>query len=288
MNTELWSEVEYGIDRETGLRVHKLIEEPRQYLLDMFEWRNNLIKEIKNNAIAVPKFHITISYYKKLLSRDFLIKNHRMLRNRCEETLNPKKRGNPVFSSYFFFCERHKSILSSSEGNTYYLFNKIKTNNYVKNTITKKMEWDYVDADVVEGGFHTHFLKSDIPDAVMYSNLKKTKELRKKALGIDFIPSNTSQTLLTTYKIKMLETLCRELPLVGNSKASIKIKVADKNYGFDFYEGWEGYIAYGTKNCYNPDMMWEVYDNANSSVSKIPKQPIIQTYKKPIIRENDL
>ena len=287
MNTGLSSTVEYGIDNETGLRVHKLIEEPRQYKLDKFIFRQNLINNIQSRDIAEPKFHMIISYYEKLLDRDFLIKNHRKLRNRCEECFNHRFRGNPKFSSYFFFCERHKSILSSSEGNTYYLFNKNKRDNKVKNTITNKMEWDKVDNEIVEGGFHTHFLKSDIPDTAMFANHKKIRELRKKALGIEFIPQNTNKSLLLYYKIKLLEALCRDLDLVGNSKASIQIKLADENYYYDFHYGWEGYIAYGTKTCYNADMMWEVYDSANSSLSNSPKIPIKETYKKPIIKEKN-
>ena len=285
MNTGLHTQIEYGIDNETGLRVHKNIEEAKQYKLERFIFRQNLINEIKSKDIAEPKFHITISYYDKLLDRDFLIKNHRKLRHRMEECFNHRKKGNPKFSSYFFFCERHKSKLSSSEGNTYYLFNKINTSNLVKNTIEKEWEWDKVDNEVVEGGFHTHLLKSDIPDVVMLGNHGKMRELRKKALGMEFIPPNTSKSLLKYYKIQLIDALCRELPLVGNSKASISIKLADSNYFYDYHYGWEGYVAYGTKTCYNADMMWEVIDNANSSLSNTPKIPIKNLIKKSIIKE---
>ena len=285
METKLRTKVEYGIDDETGLRVHKNIEPPKQYLLDKFIFRQNLISEIKSKGIAEPKFHIIISYYDKLLDRDFLIKNHRKLRHRMEECFNHRKKGNPKFSSYFFFCERHKSKLSSSEGNTYYFFSKIKTNNLVKNTIEQKWEWDKVDNEVLEGGFHTHFLKSDIPDAVMLGNHSKIRQLRKKALGMEFIPPDTSKSLLHYYKILLIDALCRELPLVGNSKASISIKLANSNYFYDYHYGWEGYVAYGTKTCYNADMMWEVIDNANSSLSSSPRIPIKKLTKKSITKE---
>ena len=62
MNTGLHTQIEYGIDNETGLRVHKDIEETKQYKLDRFIFRQNLINEIKSKDIAEPKFHITISY----------------------------------------------------------------------------------------------------------------------------------------------------------------------------------------------------------------------------------
>ncbi len=285
MNTGLHTKVEYGIDDETGLRVHKTINKSKQYKLDRFIFRQNLINEIKSRGIAEPRFHITISYYDKIVERDFLIENHRKLRHRMEECFNHRKKGNPKFSSYFFFCERHKSKLSSSEGNTYYLFSKIKTNNLVKNTIEKKWEWDKVDNEIIEGGFHTHLLKSDIPDAVMLGNHSKMKQLRKKALGIEFIPPDTSKLLLHYYKILLIDALCRELPLVGNSKASISIKLANSNYFYDYHYGWEGYVAYGTKTCYNTDMMWEVIDNANSSLSNSPKIPIKELTKKLITKE---
>jgi hypothetical protein len=155
----------------------------------------------------------------------------------------------------------------------------------VKNTIEQKWEWDKVDNEVLEGGFHTHFLKSDIPDAVMLGNHSKIRQLRKKALGMEFIPLDTSKSLLHYYKIVLINALCRELPLVGNGKASISIKLADSNYFYDYHYGWEGYVAYGTKTCYNTDMMWEVIDNANSSLSSSPKIPIKELTKKSIIKE---
>ena len=40
---------------------------------------------------------------------------------------------------YFFFCERHKTYLSGSDGNTYYFFNMVKTRNEVLNTITNNV-----------------------------------------------------------------------------------------------------------------------------------------------------
>ena len=102
---------------------------------------------------------------------------------------------------------------------------------------------------------------------------------------MEFIPPNTSKSLLKYYKIQLIDALCRELPLVGNSKASISIKLADNNYFYDYHYGWEGYVAYGTKTCYNVDMMWEVIDNANSSLSSTPKIPIKNLIKKSIIKE---
>lgn len=54
METKLRTKVEYGIDDETGLRVHKNIEPPKQYLLDKFIFRQNLISEIKSKGIAEP------------------------------------------------------------------------------------------------------------------------------------------------------------------------------------------------------------------------------------------
>ena len=45
-------------------------------------------------------------------------------------------------------------------------------------------------------------------------------------------------------------------------------------------------VAYGTKTCYNADMMWEVIDNANSSLSSSPKIPIKELTKKSITKED--
>ena len=86
-----------------------------------------------------------------------------------EECFNHRYKNQSDKSSAFFFCERHKRILSSSDGNRYYLFNQVKTDNKVKDTITNIIEYDKVDNEIVEGAYHSHILKSEIPDNIIFN-----------------------------------------------------------------------------------------------------------------------
>ena len=284
----LATNVEYGFDINTNEYIIKSIEQVKEYKLDLFQFRNNIISTIKNNKIALPHYHITLTYYNNIKNRDIITKNHRFIRNNIEECLNTRYRNHSDKSSLFFFCERHKSYLSSSEGNRYYLFNQVKTNNMVKNTIIQTEEYDKVDSEVVEGAYHSHILKSEIPDDIIFNANGKTKKLIKEVLGYETINQNIDKTAKQNIKIALLKAICRRSDIVGNSKASIQIKTANPKYYYNDYIGWEGYIAYATKKCYNSYMMMDVIDEANSSFSIFPnRQPILETQKKSIYKEEN-
>ena len=82
--------------------------------------------------------------------------------------------------------------------------------------------------------------------------------------------------------------ICRRSEIVGNSNASIKIVCSNDDYSYDGYYGWKGFIAYGTKKCYNTDMMVDVIDNDNSSISVRSKTiPIEQSSKYTLLPDDE-
>lgn len=288
MNSQLKSDVVYEYNSDTNENIKISLNEVKQYKLDLFELRNNIISSIRNNNIAFPCYHIIITYYNKYKDRNIITRNHRFIRNQFEECFNPRYRNQSDKSSLFFFCERHKRYLSSSDGNRYYLFNQVKTDNIVKNTLTNIKEYDLVDNEVVEGAYHSHILKSFIPDDIIFCPNNKLKKLIKEVSGLDGVSRSMDTASLQAFKIKLIEGVCRRSSIVGNSKNSIKVVLANNQYYWDNYYGWEGYIAYATKTCYNPYMMMDVIDNDNSSLSIFPtRQPIKEAQKKSIYREEN-
>ena len=86
---------------------------------------------------------------------------------------------------------------------------------------------------------------------------------------------------METYKIKLLEGVCRRSKIVGNSRASIKVVKENADAYYDGYYGWKGLISYTTKRCYNAYMMIDTIDNDNSSLSLQPTRiPIKDSIKK--------
>ena len=80
MNTDLKTDVEYQYNSTTNENPLLSINECKQYKLDRFELRNNIITSIKNNKIAIPKYHIIVSYYNQYYNRDAITKKHRFIR----------------------------------------------------------------------------------------------------------------------------------------------------------------------------------------------------------------
>ena len=288
MNSNLKSDVVYEYDTDTGRNTKKSISEVKQYKLDLFELRNNIINSIKTNNIALPNYHIILSYYNKYKDRNIITSNHRFIKNQMEECFNHRYKNQSDKLSAFFFCERHKRILSSSDGNRYYLFNQVKTDNKVKDTITNIIEYDKVDNEIVEGAYHSHILKSEIPDNIIFNPSSKLKKLIKEVFGFEKVKNDIDEASLKKIKMKLLEGICRRSQIVGDSNASVKVVEADNQYYWDNFYGWEGYIAYATKTCYNSYMMIDVIDNDNSSISILnTRQPIKQAQKKTIYREEN-
>ena len=252
--------------------------------------RDNIIERIENDGIALPHYHITLSYYNKYNDRNIIIKQHRYIRNQIEEIFNPRYRNQSNKQSLFFFVERNKSYLTNTLGKKYYLFNQVKLNNEVKNTITNNVDYDYIDSEIRLGAYHSHILKSKIPDSVLLDPSKKCRNLMRETLGFYELPvSNISEDEMDFYKVKLLEGVCRRSEIVGNSGASIKTTISSKDKGYDNYGGWKGLISYTTKRCYNAYMMIETIDNDNSSLSLSPtRKPIKDSIKrgvKPIDNE---
>jgi hypothetical protein len=288
MKSNLKTDVVYEYDAHTGKNTIISLNEVKQYKLHLFELRNNIISSIKNDNIALPQYHIIITYYNQYNDRSFITRKHRFIRNQVEEIFNPRYRNQSDKSSIFFFCERHKRKLISSCGNRYYLFNQVKTDNMVKDTITNMKEYDLVDSEVSEGAYHSHILKSEIPDSIILQPNGKAKKLIQETFGYEQVKQNIDMISLQKIKKDLLEAVCRKCDIVGNSKDSVKVVLADNQYYWDNYYGWEGYIAYATKTCYNPYMMMDVIDNDNSSLSIFPaRQPIKQAQKKTIYREEN-
>ena len=243
------------------------LNQVKEWKLRRMELRQNIINTITANNVAIPMFHIIITYYERITDRSKIIKQHRFIKNQMEELFHRNHRNNPTKSSYFFFCERHKTYLSGSDGNTYYFFNQVKTTNEVLNTITNNVEYDVCDKEVVKGAYHSHILKSDIPDKALIQPNSKVRKLLVEVTGNETIPDSIDYSSLLKLKKSLLEQVCRRSEIVGNSKSSIKIRHTDDENSYDGYYGWKGFIAYGTKKCYNTDMMIDVIDNDNSSIT---------------------
>ena len=255
----------------------------KEWKFNLFQLRSNIIAEIENSNIQLPEYHITISYHQKIRNRSIITSNHRFIRNSIEELFNPRYRGNPTKSSHFFFIERYQSKLLSSDGNTYYLFNQVKTDNQVVDTITNNKEYDFYDSEVVRGSFHSHILKSKISNEVLMKPNKKLRQLILEVTGNEYLPQNIDINTLNKVKISLLEALVKRSSLVGNSNAAVKIVPVSSNYGFDGFLGWKGMIAYATKTCYNADMMVEVIDSDNSSITLRPSTIPIQVANKRVV-----
>lgn len=243
------------------------LNQVKEWKLRRMELRQNIINTINTNNIAIPMFHIILTYYERITDRSKIIKEHRFIKNQMDELFFRNHRNRPTKSSYFFFCERHKTYLSGSDGNTYYFFNRVKTRNEVLNTITNNVEYDVCDQEVVKGAYHSHILKSDIPDKALLKPSSKVRKLLLEVTGNEIIPESIDYSSLVELKKSLLKQVCRRSEIVGNSNASIKIVCSNDDYSYDGYYGWKGFIAYGTKKCYNTDMMIDVIDNDNSSIA---------------------
>jgi hypothetical protein len=277
MNTDLKTDVEYQYNTTTNENILLSVKECRQYKLDRFEFRNNIIDAIKTNNIAIPHYHIIITYYNQYKNRDTILKKHRYIRNYFEEVFNPRYRGRSDKSSVFFFTEKHKCELKGG------------SEELILDTITNREEYDDVNKDIVEGAYHSHILKSEIPDYIILSEKSKMRKLLFALYGREKLDSSITSTELQKIKIDLIKRICRSCIGVGNSDKSLKVVVADKKYYYDNYYGWEGYIAYATKKCYSPYMMMDVVDNFNSSISLNPKTiKIKEALNKQILRgENE-
>ena len=275
----------YQVDTDTQTKEVVTTTDIKEWKLNRNKLRDNIISQIETEKIALPAYHITLSYFDDYRNRDIIIQQHRYIRNQMEEIFNRRYRNRSDKSSILFFIERHKSYLADSIGNTYNLFNRVKTDRKVKNTITNIMEYDYVDSEIRMGAYHSHILKSDIPDEVIFSPHSKLKNLMRETIGFDTIPDNDiSMAAMETYKIKLLEEVCRRSKIVGNSRASIKVVKENADAYYDGYYGWKGLISYSTKTCYNAYKMMEVIDNDNSSLSLFPdRKPIKEAIKKGIL-----
>jgi len=276
MNTDLKTDVEYQYNFTTSENSLLSINECKQYKLDRFELRNNIITSIRNNKIAIPKYHIIVSYYNQYYNRDTITRKHRFIRNQFEEIFNPRFRNQSDKSSIFFFCERHKTKLAGG------------SEEVVKDTITNILEYDEVDKEVMEGAYHSHILKSEIPDDIIFDASGKARKLIKEVFGYENVKDNISIAALQKIKIELIKGICKRCDGIGNSNSSIKVVVEDEKYYYDGFMGWEGYIAYNTKNCYNAYMMMDVIDSDNSSLSIFPnRQPIRQAHNKQFLREEN-
>ena len=260
----------------------------KQYQFNLYQLRKNIITKIKNSNIAVPNYHIILSYYEQHKKREIITKQHRFIRNRMEECFNPRYRGCITKSSYLFFIERHKRKLVASDGTTYYCFNQIKTDNQVLNTQFGYKEYDKVDSEITNGAFHSHILKSDVPDEVILKPNKKLQKVVKKVTGSEYIPLDVTTTELQQIKIDCIKEICKESSIVGNGAAGTEVVTVNPKYQFDGFYGYEGFIAYATKTCYNPDRMAEVIDGSNSSIHiRSSTIPIEELNKRAVIPEDN-
>ena len=65
----------------------------------------------------------------------------------------------------------------------------------------------------------------------------------------------------------MEKTFHERCYFVSKGEPCIDIIDANDKYNYDDYQGWKGLVAYCTKKMYNPDMMLEVFDNQNSTLT---------------------
>lgn len=272
---------------DTGAVETITLNQLKQYEFIKYEFRKNIIDFIETSKCPLPEYLITISYYQKIRKREIITSNHRFIRNQFEELFNPANRSNPNYSTNLFFIERYKTQLLSSDGNTYYGFNQIKTNNNILNTITNEIEYDLYDNEVVLGSYHSHILKGKISKEVLMKPRKKLRELLLEVTGAEYLPQDISQAMIEGITKRLLETVCRRSEIVGNSNASVKVEKQDPKRHFDGFIGWKGMIAYVTKQVWNAETMAELVDGDNSSIVFRPATiPISQLNKRMVLPES--
>lgn len=276
INSKLKTDVIYQYNSSVGQNILCDFKSVKQYKLDIFELRNNIISAVRKEGIAHPAYHMIITYYQKPKAREVVIKEHTFIRHRLSEYFNPRYKNQSNKFSLFCFCERHQEVLMS------------KSIDLVKNTITNIKEYDKINAEIQVGAYHSHLLISEIPDYILYKPKKKLRSLMQVVLGSSEIDENIDFASLQEIKYKLLKAVARESEIVGNGNDAVKVVKADSNYYYDNYYGWEGYIAYCTKKCYNSYMMMDVIDGHNSSLSMFPNRPSFnQAQKKSIYREEN-
>lgn len=265
------------------------LNQVKEWKFNLFQLRSNIINQIEYSKIQLPEYHIILSYHQNIKNRSVITSNHRYLRHSFYETFAPKHKSNPSIFSLFFFIERYKTRLLSSDGNTYYLFNRIKTDNKVTDTITNTVEYDLYDSEVVRGSFHSHILTSSISSEVLSKPNKKLRKLLLEVTGNEYLPNNIDKALLSEVKKSLITALCKKSDLVGNSGAAVKVVTQSPTYGYDGFYGWKGLIAYTTKTCYNADMMVEVVDGDNSCITLRPSTiPIQQANKRVVLPDEQI
>ena len=124
--------------------------------------------------------------------------------------------------------------------------------------------------DMQLGGFHVHSLLPEIEPEVLQkpnsSIRRRWKELTgSKWLDKKLISTESSRTNIIMNLLK--QTFKQRCYFVSRGEPCIDIVDANDKYSYDGYQGWKGLVAYTTKKMYNPDMMLEVFDEKNSTLT---------------------
>ena len=218
--------------------------------------RETIIDEYKRSC-PPPSYMVTRSYHYDQQDREEVERHNERINRVLDDLFNPRGMSDRWIQKDHFI-ERHKDKLVKKH--------PVK----VKDTLLDEWEFDW-QKEVKKGGFHVHTLLSDPPDDAIWNPSKRIRDLIERIYGLDEIPvSLRDEEGLVRVKTDLIERALRDrCDFVSTSHMSLDIQPSDEYGEFDGYRGWQGQVAYITKNMYNVDNIIEIYDSKNSSVLDI-------------------
>ena len=217
--------------------------------------RENIIDKYQYNGNK-PKYMVTRTYYYYESDRRNIIKHNDRVNRVIDDLFNP--RGiYEYFVSKDHFIERHKPTLANKcedEGRT-----------IDEGDVHENEDWY-----IKEGGFHIHLLLPEIDARVLQKPNSSIRRTWKQITGSPYIDPKlitTEEGQIGIIKKLLERTFQERCYFVSRGEPCIDITDANDKYSYDDYQGWKGLEAYTTKKMYNTDMMLEVFDNDNSTLT---------------------
>ena len=217
--------------------------------------RENIIDQYQYN-LKKPRYMVTRTYYYYEPDRNKILMHNDRVNRVIDDLLNP--RGYEKFHvDKDHFIERHKPNLirmGEDEGRT-----------IVEDDAHENELWD-----MQLGGFHVHSLLPEIEPEVLQKPNSSIRRRWKELTGSKWIDQKLTATESSRTNIIMnllKQTFKQRCYFVSRGEPCIDIVDANDKYSYDGYQGWKGLVAYTTKKMYNPDMMLEVFDEKNSTLT---------------------
>ena len=217
--------------------------------------RENIIDQYQYN-MKKPRYMVTRSYYYYEPDRNKILKHNDRVNRVIDDLFNP--RGYDEYHvSKDHFIERHRPTLARNSEDEVRTIDEVDAH--------ENEDWY-----IKEGGFHNHLLLPDIDEKVLQKPNSSIRRRWKEITGSKHLDPDLIKTESDRIKVvkKLLEKPFHErCYFVSKGEPCIDIIDANDKYNYDDYQGWKGLVAYCTKKMYNPDMMLEVFDNQNSTLT---------------------